>query len=324
MTGASAGVGRAIVRRFAQDGANIGLLARDRGRLQATEREVRQAGSRALIQVCDVGGAEQVEAATEAVEAEFGPIDIWINNAMVTVFSPVAEMEAADYHRVTEVTYLGVVHGTLSALKRMRPRDHGVIVQIGSALAYRGIPLQSAHCAAKHAIQGFQDSLSAELLHEQSRVHTTMVQLPAMNTPQFDWLKTRLRYRAQPVPPIHQPEVAAEAVHQAVYGKRKREHFVSPTAAATIVGNKIFPQLGDRYLAEHGFDSQQTDELEDPTRPNNLYETVPGDWAAHGRFDAEAEQAKQQQRQRKDLMLAGIGSAAVALGAGLAKRMRRR
>jgi len=287
ITGASAGVGRATVREFARHGARIGLLSRSRERLEAARGEVEEAGGEALVLPVDVADADAVERAAAEVEERLGPIDIWINNAMVSVFSPVKEMTPAEYRRVTEVTYLGTVHGTLSALKRMLPRDRGHIVQVGSALAYRGIPLQSAYCAAKHAIQGFNDSLRSELLHDGSRVRLCMVQMPALNTPQFDWVKSRLPRRAQPVPPIFQPEVAARAIRWAAHHGR-REVYVGFSSVKAIVGNKIAPGLGDLYLARMGYESQQTDEPEDPRRPDNLWETVPGDQAAHGRFGSRA------------------------------------
>jgi NAD(P)-dependent dehydrogenase (short-subunit alcohol dehydrogenase family) len=221
VTGASAGVGRAVARRFARDGARIALLARGTDGLDAARREIEEAGATALVCPVDVASAAHVEEAAERIERELGPIDIWINNAMTSVFSPVREMQADEYRRVTEVTYLGVVHGTLAALRRMLPRDRGTIVQVGSALAYRGIPLQSAYCASKHAIEGFMDSLRCELIHDRSRVHVTMVHLPAMNTPQFRWVKSRLPHKAQPVPPIYQPEVAADAIHWAAHHRRR-------------------------------------------------------------------------------------------------------
>ncbi|MEZ5318271.1 MAG: SDR family oxidoreductase [Vicinamibacterales bacterium] len=287
VTGASAGVGRATARAFAARGAHLGLLARGPERLDAAAEEAAALGGRAIAIPADVGSAVQVEDAARRVEAEFGPIDVWVNNAMVSVFSPVHQMTAEEYRRVTEVTYLGVVHGTLSALARMRPRDRGAIVQVGSALAYRGIPLQSAYCAAKHAIQGFCDSLRAELLHDGSGVTVGMVQLSAMNTPQFEWVRSRLPHRAQPVPPIYQPEVAAEAI---VFAARtgRREVRVGLPAVEAIAGNKVAPGLADRYLAHQGYASQQTDEPEPPGRPDNLWAPVDGDWAAHGRFDDRA------------------------------------
>ena len=228
-----------------------------------------------------------MEAAAAQVEAELGPIDIWINNAMTSVFSPIKETTPREFRRVTEVTYLGYVYGTLAALKRMLPRDRGVIVQVGSALAYRGIPLQSAYCAAKHAVQGFCDSLRCELLHDNSGVRLTMVQLPALNTPQFGWVKSRLPRKAQPVPPIFQPEVAAEAIYFAAHNPR-REFYVGAPSVAVISINKLAPGLLDYILARTGYDSQQYDGAEDPNRPNNLWQPVPGDHGAHGAFDARA------------------------------------
>src|SRR5881227_4070516 len=258
ITGASAGLGRATARAFAREGAHIGLLARGRDGLEGARRDVESLGGRALVLPTDVADAEQVERAAEAVEREFGPIDIWVNNAMVSVFSPVKEMEPEEYKRVTEVTYLGVVYGTLAALKRMLPRDRGVIVQVGSALAYRSIPLQSAYCAAKHAIQGFVDSLRCELLHDKSNVRVMMVQLPAMNTPQFSWVKSRLPRKSQPVPPIYQPEIAAEAIVYASHHPRREIYVGMPTVGAITV-NKVVPGLLDQYLARFGYDSQQYD-----------------------------------------------------------------
>jgi NAD(P)-dependent dehydrogenase (short-subunit alcohol dehydrogenase family) len=288
VTGASAGVGRATVRAFAAAGADVGLIARGEEGLAAAAREVEAAGGRALALPLDVADAGAVEAAAERVERELGPIDVWVNNAMVTVMSRVREMSAEDFRRVTEVTYLGAVHGTLSALKRMLPRDHGAIVQVGSALAYRAIPLQSAYCAAKFALRGFTDSLRTELLHEKSQVHLTMVQLPALNTPQFGWSKVvGFDRQPQPVPPIYQPEVAAEAIVFAASADR-REVWVGGQAAAIMAGNKLAPGLGDRYLAATGFDSQFLDEPLAADRRDNLHHPVPGDHGAHGRFDDSA------------------------------------
>jgi NAD(P)-dependent dehydrogenase (short-subunit alcohol dehydrogenase family) len=290
ITGGSAGVGRATARRFARAGASLGVLARDPGRLEATRAELEELGAKTVVVSTDVASAEQLETAALEVERELGPIDVWINNAMVSVFSPVIAMRPDEFRRVTDVTYLGVVYGTLTALRRMLPRDEGTIVQVGSALAYRGIPLQSAYCAAKHAVQGFCDSLRAELLHEGSRVRVTMVQLPALNTPQFDWVKSRLPGRAQPVPPVFQPEVAAEAIYRAASGRKREVHVGLPTVRA-ILGDKLFPGLLDRYLARTGYAAQQTDEAEDPGRANNLYAPVAGSWAAHGRFDSRSRDA---------------------------------
>src|SRR5579871_5133067 len=285
VTGASAGVGRAVVRAFARDGADIGLLARGVDGLEGARGDVEAAGGRALVLPTDVSDPRQVEAAAERVERELGPIDVWVNNAMVSVFSPVKELKADEVKRVTEVTYLGCVYGTMAALKRMLPRDRGTIVQVGSALAYRGIPLQAAYCGAKHAIQGFTESLRCELLHDHSRVHVTMVQLPAMNTPQFDWVKSRLPRQPQPVPPIYEPEVAADAIVWAASHRRREMSVGIPTVEA-IWGNKIASPLLDRYLALTGYDSQQTDEPADPRRPDNLWQPLPGDHGAHGRFAA--------------------------------------
>jgi NAD(P)-dependent dehydrogenase (short-subunit alcohol dehydrogenase family) len=287
ITGASAGVGRATARKFAKRGARIGLIGRGLDGLEAARKEVEELGGKALVVSADVANADQVEAAAVQIEAELGKIDIWINNAMASVFSPIKEMTPEEFRRVTEVTYLGCVYGTLAAMRRMFPRDRGVIVQVGSALAYRGIPLQSAYCAAKHAVQGFCDSLRCELLHDKSGVRLTMVQLPALNTPQFGWVKSRLPRKAQPVPPIFQPEAAAEAIYFAAHNPR-REFYVGAPSVAVIIANKFIPGLLDRYLARTGYDSQQYDGPEDPNRPDNLWEPVPGDHGAHGAFDARA------------------------------------
>ncbi len=287
ITGASAGVGRATVRKFARHGARIGLVARGLDGLEAARKEVEELGGKALVVPVDVANADQVEAAAAQIEAELGKIDIWINNAMASVFSPIKEMAPEEFRRVTEVTYLSCVYGTLAALKRMLPRNRGVIVQVGSALAYRGIPLQSAYCAAKHAVQGFCDSLWSELIHDRSAVRVTMVQLPALNTPQFGWVKTRLPRKAQPVPPIFQPEVAAEAIYFAAHNPR-REFYVGLPAVKAIIANKIAPGLLDHILARTGYDSQQYDGPENPNRSDNLWQPVAGDHGAHGGFDARA------------------------------------
>src|SRR5687768_4096570 len=321
ITGASAGVGRALAREYGARGARVALLARGRDGLDAARREIEALGGEAMVCPVDVADAGQIEHAATQIDETFGPPDIWINNAMVSVFSPVKEMTADEFRRVTEVTYLGVVHGTLSALRRMLPRDRGVIVQVGSALAYRGIPLQSAYCASKHAVQGFCDSLRAELLHDRSHVTVTMVQLPALNTPQFDWVKSRLPNRAQPVPPIFQPEVAAKAIVWAAE-QRRREVYVGMPTVRAIVGDKIAPGLLDRILAGMGYDAQQTDEPADPSRPHNLWEPVPGDHGAHGRFDTRARSGSAQvwaTQHRRELM-AAAGAAVVAISAGLLTR----
>ncbi|MGC2258080.1 MAG: SDR family oxidoreductase [Candidatus Sulfotelmatobacter sp.] len=287
VTGASAGLGRAIARHFGSRGASVGLLARGVDGLEAAKREIEASGGKALVLPTDVADPDAMDQAAAAVEREFGPIDIWVNNAMASVFSPVKEMEPKEYKRVTEVTYLGVVYGTLCALKRMLPRNEGTIVQVGSALAYRSIPLQSAYCAAKHAIAGFTDSLRCELIHDQSNIRLTMVQMPALNTPQFGWVKSRLKHKAQPVPPIFEPEVGAQAVYWAAHNNRREVYVGAPTVAA-IVGNKIAPGILDHYLGRTGFKSQQTNEPEDPNRPNNLWSPVPGDHGARGTFTGRA------------------------------------
>jgi len=284
ITGASAGVGRATAREFAKRGASIALLARGEPALEAAGNEVEHLGGRALVLPVDVSNHVEVDRAALDVERQLGPIAIWVNNAMVSVFSPARQMEPDDFKRVMEVTYLGVVHGTMAALRHMAPRGRGKIVQVGSALAYRSIPLQSAYCAAKHAVAGFTDSLRSELIHDGIDVHLTMVQLPALNTPQFDWVKSRLPGRPQPVPPIYQPEVAARAIVWAAY-HRRREVFVGASTVKAILGNKVIPGLLDRYLARTGYEAQQTDEPDDPSRPNNLWNPVPTDYGAHGRFD---------------------------------------
>ena len=286
VTRASAGVGRATAREFARRGAWVGLLARGRDGLEAARSEVEAAGGRALAIPTDVADAEAVEAAARQVEVELGPIDVWVNNAMVTVMAPAEQVAAADFERVMAVNYLGAVHGTLAALRRMRPRDRGTIVQVGSALAYRSIPLQAAYCASKFAMRGFTDSLRSELLHDGSAIHLTMVHLPAVNTPQFSWSKTTFPKHPQPVPPIVQPEVAAEAIWFGAHARR-REVWVG-RAAPVIALNKLFPGIGDRYLARGGYEGQQSDRPLQPGRRDNLYAPVPGDHGAHGIFDEQS------------------------------------
>ncbi|PVG81476.1 short-chain dehydrogenase [Nocardioides gansuensis] len=287
VTGASAGVGRAVVRAFAERGADVALLARGRDGLESAAKEVEALGRRALVIPLDVADADAVEAAAATTETHLGLIDVWVNNAMVSVFSPVQDLTAAEARRVTEVTYLGYVHGTLSALRRMRPRDHGTIVQVGSALAHRAIPLQAAYCGAKHAVEGFTESLRCELLHDHSRVRVTMVQLPALNTPQFSWVRTRLPGHPQPVPPIYQPEVAAEAVLWAAEHAPK-ELSVGRSTVLALTANRISAGLIDHYLARTGYDSQQLAEPVDPERRDNLWNPSVGDPGAHGRFDDRA------------------------------------
>jgi short-subunit dehydrogenase len=273
----------------------VALLSRNESRLASLSAEIESLGRRALAIPLDVSDAQAVEAAAAEAEQSLGPIDVWVNNAMVSVFSPAVEMSADEFRRVTEVTYLGAVHGTLAALRCMRRRDRGSIVLVGSALAYRGIPLQSAYCAAKHALQGFNDSLQAELLHERSRVRLSMVQLSAVNTPQFDWAKSRLPHKARPVPPVYQPELAAQAiVWAAMHGRR--EVIVGFPALWAIWGDKLLPRLGDWYLGKFGYSGQQAPEPKDPAAPENLWRSVPGDFGAHGRFDGEAKSSSLQFR----------------------------
>jgi NAD(P)-dependent dehydrogenase (short-subunit alcohol dehydrogenase family) len=310
ITGASAGVGRATTLVFARCGARLGLVARGKDGLEAAAREVRELGGEALVLPGDVADSACLEALADEVEARFGPIDVWINNAMASVFSPVAEMTVSDYHRVTEVTYLGAVHGTLAALRRMRPRNRGVIVQVGSALSYRSIPLQSAYCAAKHALAGFTESLRTELLGESSGVRVVIVHLPALNTPQFDWVKNRLPRRAQPVPPIFQPELAADAIVWAARHPR-RELWVGWPTVKAILADKLVAGLADRWLARRGVTGQQTDEPADPDRPDNLWHPLPGDHGAHGRFDARARRGSVQWwlSKRRRLVLLAVAAA---------------
>lgn len=324
ITGASAGVGRAIVNAFAQRGASIGLLARGQAGLEGARKDVEERGGQALIIPTDVADAAQVEAAAEQVEKTFGPIDLWINVAMASVFSPFKEMQAEEFKRVTEVTYLGQVYGTMAALRRMLPRDKGRIIQIGSALAYRGIPLQSAYCGAKHAIQGFTESVRCELIHDNSNVKITMVQLPAVNTPQFSWVKSRLPRKAQPVPPIYQPEVIADAVTW-VADHYRRELFIGLSTVIAIQGNKLAASLGDRYLGKTGYKSQQTSEPANPNRPNNLWSPVDKDHdhGAHGAFDNQAIGKSRQvwaDTHRGLLAAIGTGLAATAVGVLLWKK----
>jgi NAD(P)-dependent dehydrogenase (short-subunit alcohol dehydrogenase family) len=322
VTGASAGVGRAIAHAFARERAKIGLIARSRAALEDAALEVRELGGEALVCPADVADAAQIEAAAAAVEERFGPIDVWVNDAMASVFSPVHEMTAEEFKRVTDVTYLGYVYGTLAALKRMRPRNRGHIIQVGSALAYRGIPLQSAYCAAKHAIQGFCDSLRCELLHYGSNISLTMVQMPALNTPQFRWVKSRLPHKAQPVPPIYSPEVAARAVLYASH-HRRREIWVGLPTLKAILANKMFPGLLDHYLARNGFSSQQYDGPEDPNRPHNLWEPVESAHSTHGDFTARERPFSPQlwtNLHRGVLSLAVLALVALGLGSWLGFR----
>ena len=314
ITGASAGVGRATARHFAERGAWLGLIARGEDGLNATKLDVESLGGKAITLPLDVSDSDAVEAAAQRVESELGAIDIWINNAMVSVFSPIKEMKAEEYRRVTEVTYLGYVNGTLAALHRMHPRDHGTIVQVGSALAFRGIPLQSAYCGAKHAIDGFTDSLRCELIHDGSHVRVSEVHLPAMNTPQFSWVKSRLPNQPQPVPPIYQPEIAAKAIYWAAHHKRRGVLVGWPTVASIYV-NKVIPGVLDWYLGKQGYKAQQTQEPVTPGRSVNLWEPVPGDHGPHGDF---GDQSLEQSWQLKaSLHRAQILAGGALLGAGI-------
>jgi len=293
ITGASAGLGRAIAHAFACEGARIGLISRNRERLETARAEVENLGGTAMILIADMADSEQVDLAASQVEQQFGEIDVWVNNAMTSVFSPFKTMTPEEFRRVTEVTYLGAVYGTMAALHRMLPRNHGTIIQVGSALSSRSIPLQSAYCGAKHAMRGFTDSIRCELAHDKSKVHITMVQLPAMNTPQFNWVKSRLPNKPQPVPPIFQPEVAAEAIVWASHHRRRELYVGMPTVMA-MWGNKVIPGLIDLYLGRTAYQSQQTDQPEEPDRPSNLWQSVPGPFTAHGSFGNRAKESSQQ------------------------------
>lgn len=314
VTGASAGVGRAAARAFAHRGYSVALLARPSSRLDAAADELRSMGTNTLAVALDVADAAAVDAAADRIERALGPMAVWVNNAMTSVFAPAWETTPEEFRRVTEVTYLGYVHGTLAALRHMRPRNRGVIVQVGSALAYRAIPAQSSYCAAKFAIRGFTDSVRCELMNERSRVHITMVQMPALNTPQFSWVRTRLPHKPQPVPPVFQPEVAANAIVHAAEHTR-RETYVGASTAAAIVANKIAPSLLDRYLARTGIESQQYDGAVPPGRADNLWEPVGADFGAHGEFDSLARPRSWQWWASKHRR--GIAATLALVGAGL-------
>jgi NAD(P)-dependent dehydrogenase (short-subunit alcohol dehydrogenase family) len=322
VTGGSAGIGRATVREFARHRADVAIIARGRDRLDAACAEVEAFGGRALGISADVADADAVEAAADRIERELGPVDVWINNAFAGIFSTFMDMTIEEYRRITDVTYFGQVHGTRAALTRMLPRDRGTIVLVGSALAYRGIPLQTAYCGAKHAVQGFLDALRPELIHRGSRVRLSMVQLPAVNTPQFDWARVHIATRPRPAGKIYQPEVAARAIRFAVHAGRK-EVWVGRTTLQAIVADQIASPLLDRYLAWTGISGQATREPVDRELPDNLFEPVPGDPGAHGRFDDQAAPYSLQMalnRHRK-LIVAGTAAAA-AIGAGWLLRRR--
>jgi NAD(P)-dependent dehydrogenase (short-subunit alcohol dehydrogenase family) len=332
VTGASAGVGRAVARAYGERGASVALLARGTKGLAGAAADVRAAGGRALELPTDVADHEQVYAAAERTEAEFGPIDIWVNVAFSSVFARAVDVTAEEFKRTTDVTYLGFVYGTKAALERMLSRNRGTIVQVGSALAYRGIPLQSAYCGAKHAIQGFTESVRTELLHDKSDVHITMVQLPAVNTPQFDWVLSKLPKRPQPVAPIYQPEVVARAILHAGDHPMRREYWVGGSTVGTLIGDKLAGGLLDRYLGRTGIDSQQTEEPQPADAPANLWEPADGpdgrDHGAHGRFDDQAtSRSPQLWASRHHGLLGAAAAGLVAVGAaagGTAALLRRR
>ncbi|HEX8037049.1 MAG TPA: SDR family oxidoreductase [Ktedonobacterales bacterium] len=321
ITGASGGVGRATIREFAQRGAHIGLVARGEAGLDGALQDVERLGGKAIAIPTDTADYDAVEAAVTKVEETFGPIDVWVNVAFTTVFAEFINVRPEAYKRVTEVTYLGYVHGTMAALKRMLPRDHGKIVQVGSALAYRSIPLQSAYCGAKHAINGFTDSIRCELIHHNSKVRITTVQLPAVNTPQFTWGRDKMPKKAQPVPPIYQPEVIAQGIYWAAHHK-KRELWIGGSTVKAIVGNMLVPSFADWYLGKTGYRAQMRDQP-NPHGPDNLYEPVDTDedYGAHGAFDSQSIPRSYQLwvAEHKGLVAAGAGLAALGLAATYGK-----
>src|SRR3954470_18549558 len=312
VTGATSGIGRAVVRRFARDGASIGLIARGRDGLEATRKEVEEAGGRALVLPLDVSDWDAVDSAARAVEEAFGPIDVWVNNAMTTVFAPFKDIEPDEFQRATEVTYLGTVWGTKAALDRMQQRDRGSIVIVGSALAYRGIPLQAPYCGAKHGVKGFFESLRTELRHDKSNVHLSMVQLPGLNTPQFLHCGSKMPNVPQPMSPFYAPEVAADAVHWAARNRR-RELYVGMPTVKTIVGNKVAPWLVERVLAKRAWAGQQSDKPADPERKDNLFSPAPGDPGAHGPYDQKARTTSIQTRLAERRGVVGMVTGAVLI-----------
>ena len=325
LTGASAGVGRATAREFAKRGARIALVARNEDALHAAAEEVARGGGTPLVIPADVADAQQVEAAAERAEAELGPIDVWVNDAMASVFARVWEIDPAEFERVTQVTYLGAVYGTMAALKRMRPRERGAIVQVGSALAYRGIPLQSAYCGSKHGIKGFTESLRTELLAEKSGVHVTMVHLPGLNTTQFELVRTRLPRTPRPVAPVYQPEIAARAIVHAADHPRRRAYWVGGSTAMAIIGNRVAPWFADWYLARTAIKGQQTDRPADEQRRHTdyLFEPVPGDHGSHGSFDDEAKRHSPQALLSRHRGAAAAGAAGLAAAGAAAALLRR-
>ena len=321
VTGATGGIGRATIREFARRGDDVALIARGEAGLDAAAEEVRSMGRRALVVPTDVADDAAVEAAVERIETELGPVDVWVNVAFTSVFARFEDIAPEEYRRVTEVNYLGYVYATMAILKRMRQRGHGTIVHVGSTLAYRGIPLQTAYCGSKHALQGFHESLRVELLHEGSDIHVTMVQMPAVNTPQFSWVLSRLPKHAQPVPPIYQPEIAARAVVYAADHPKRREYWVGASTVGTLIANAVAPGILDRYLAKTGFSSQQTPQDKPDDQPANLWEPADGpddkDFGAHGVFDDTAKaRSPQQWVAHRYPQLAGAAAGALALGLG--------
>ncbi|HWC86348.1 MAG TPA: SDR family oxidoreductase [Solirubrobacteraceae bacterium] len=319
ITGASGGVGRAAARKFAAGGAHIGLIARGRQGLEAAAREVEAAGGKALVLALDVADPDQVEAAAASVEEAFGPIDVWVNDAMVTVYAEFMDIEPDEFRRSTEVTYLGMVWGTRAALKRMQARDRGSIVQVCSAMSYRGIPLQAPYCGAKHACKGFTESIITELLHHKSKVRMSMIQLPGLNTTQFTWGRTKLPKQTMPVPPIYQPEIAADAIYYAAHHKRRQIYVGIPTVL-NILGERVAPWLLDRYLAKFGFKSQMTDKALDPHGHDNLFAPVDEDRGAHGPFDDKAHAVSPQYElaKHRGKILTGLAVAAAGVAAASA------
>jgi NAD(P)-dependent dehydrogenase (short-subunit alcohol dehydrogenase family) len=329
ITGASAGIGRAAARLFGARGARVGLIARGQAGLDGAARDVQEAGGTALAISADVSDYDQVTAAARQVEQELGPIDVWVNVAFTSVFAPFEQITAAEFRRVTEVSYLGFVHGTMAALALMRPRGRGTIVQVGSALGERSIPLQSAYCGAKHAINGFTSSLRCELRHEKSGVHVTVVQMPAVNTPQFSWVRSRLPRHPQPVPPIYQPEVAARGVLYAADHPQRKEYWVGASTTATLLANRLAPAVLDRYLARTGYSSQQTSQSIEPGRSDDLFQPVDGtggtDHGARGIFDDKSHDRSPQlwlaQHARTS---SAVVAGAIVAGALLARQLGRR
>lgn len=319
VTGASGGVGRALVRELGRRGCRVGLIARGRDGLEAAKTEIEQLGGKALVLPADVANHQEVEAAAEAVERELGQIDVWVNNAMLSMYAPFWELSPDEFRHITEATYLGQVYGTMSALRRMKPRDRGTIVQIGSALAHRSIPLQSAYCGAKHAVAGFTESLRSELFHERSNVRLTIVQLPGVNTTQFTWTKNRMPHQCRPTGPIYQPEVAVDGIIFAAEHPWRKEQIIGMPAWKAIVGEKFIPGLLDHYLAHAAWEGSQLPQPADPNHKDNFWKPLPGDYGSHGRFDSEARTHSPQlwaSKHRTGLLAAaGLALAAVVLGA---------